>query len=364
MGTLQEFAHFIFELRHAMRAAGAASRDGGVSPPRQLLELIRLRAGPGKLAPEDYYRMRVCRCDRSFADKQGYLSPQAFGAIHRDRRWGVIADDKLLTYAVLMGQGLPVAEVHAILHPVRSFAGAVALRSQEALRAYLTTEAQYPFYAKPIQGIYSKDGLLIRSLDHARDTMVLGDGSEMPLHVFLRHCGENSRGFLFQELLHPHAAMAEICGDRLCTLRMIVLIDHQGPRLFSALWKIAVPGNMADNYWRKGNLLALLDKEHGTVTRCTTGLGPDLRVVERHPESGLPLAGFALPDWSAAVDLTLRAARAFPGLPVQAWDIAVTSRGPLPLEVNVFGSPFLPQIAADAGLLQGEFRTFIDTQRG
>jgi len=62
--------------------------------------------------------------------------------------------------------------------------------------------------------------------------------------------------------------------------------------------------------------------------------------------------------------LTLRAACAFPGLPVQAWDIAVTSRGPLPLEVNVFGSPFLPQIANDAGLLQGEFQTFIGAQKG
>ncbi|MEQ9608852.1 MAG: sugar-transfer associated ATP-grasp domain-containing protein [Kiloniellaceae bacterium] len=347
-----------------MRTAAAASRDGGVSPPRQLLELIRLRAGPGKLAPEDYYRMRVYRCDRSFADKRGYLSPQAFGAIHRDRRWGLIADDKLLTYAVLLAQGLPVPEVRAILHPVRNFAGAAALRSPEALSAYLTTEAQYPFYAKPIQGIYSKDGMLVRSLDSAGGTILLGDGSEMPLPAFLHHCGKNPRGFLFQELLHPHPAMAEICGDRLCTLRMIVLLDHQGPRLFTALWKIAVPGNMADNYWRKGNMLALLDKEHGTVLRCTTGLGPELRVVERHPASGLPLAGFSLPDWSDAVDLTLRAASAFPGLPVQAWDIALTSRGALPLEVNVFGSPFLPQIANDAGMLQGEFRAFIGAQKG
>ena len=144
---------------------------------------------------------------------------------------------------------------------------------------------------------------------------------------------------------------------------MIVLFDGSGPRLFCSLWKVATGGNMADNYWRKGNILALLDRERGTVQKCTTGLGPELQTVSHHPDTGKCLIGFAIPDWDAIVDLTKNAACAVPGLPVQAWDIAPTAKGPMALEVNVFGSSFLPQLAMGAGLYQGEFRAFMDAHR-
>jgi hypothetical protein len=46
-------------------------------------------------------------------------------------------------------------------------------------------------------------------------------------------------------------------------------------------------------------------------------------------------------------------------LPMQAWDIALTSRGPVLLEVNVNGGMRLPQLCAEAGLLRGEFAAFL-----
>jgi len=364
MQRFKEAARFVKELKQALPRAGEAVRDNGVSLPRQLYEMLRLRAGPGKLSPEDYYLMRIYRRHWTLEQKRRFISLPAFSVVKRDKRWGIVADDKLLTYALLRSQGFPVPRIHAIFHPSRSCAGASCLHSKEELRVWLTSEAPYPFFAKPIQGIYSKGTVLVEALEGARGMVRLGDGSEMPLEGFVALCCQKPKGFMFQELLHPHPAVAEVCGDRLCTVRMIVLLSDDSPRLLAALWKIAGAGNMADNYWREGNMLALLDRQSGTVERCTTGLGAGLREIERHPATGRALIGFTLPDWHDSVELALQAARAVPGLPVQAWDIAVTSKGPMPLEVNIFGSPFLPQIANDAGLLQGEFGAFMKAQRG
>jgi hypothetical protein len=55
----------------------------------------------------------------------------------------------------------------------------------------------------------------------------------------------------------------------------------------------------------------------------------------------------------------LRASQAFIGLKMQAWDVAITPDGPVPLEVNEVGSVFLPQIADQRGLDDPEFRQFI-----
>jgi hypothetical protein len=95
-----------------------------------------------------------------------------------------------------------------------------------------------------------------------------------------------------------------------------------------------------------------------------TGLGPDFRLVDNHPTTGLPLRGFQVPCYHEAVELTLRASRAFIGLKMQAWDVAITPEGPVPLEVNEVGSVFLPQIADQRGLDDPEFRRFIASAAG
>ena len=38
-------------------------------------------------------------------------------------------------------------------------------------------------------------------------------------------------------------------------------------------WKIPAPHNIADNFWRPGNLLAALDRHTGEVKRVTTNVG-------------------------------------------------------------------------------------------
>lgn len=354
---------FVRDLGRTLRSSSRAVGTEGVSLPRQFYELVRLRLGAGKLSPTDYYQMQLYRRDLTFAQKRQYISVAAMNAMAWDKRWGIVADDKLLAYSLLASQGIRVPEVQAIFHPVRSYGAVPALRSEEELEDYLIGRATYPFFSKPIQGIFSQNTLLVKAFDGASRTLLLGDGSSVPLREFTRQYAKRSKGYLMQELLHPHADIAALCGERLCTVRFIVLVDKQGPRVFRALWKIAAPQNMADNYWRPGNMLALLDMTTGAVQRCTSGFGPEMKVIERHPVSGQPLPGFTLPCWGEVVDLTLRAARTIPAIPIQAWDIALTSKGPMPLEVNIFGSPNLPQISAEAGLLQGEFRAFIEAQK-
>ena len=360
MGKLRSIWRYLGELRRALRQSPRALRDGGASIPRQLCELLLLRAGPGKLTPEDYYLMRVYRRGLSLAEKSKYISTPTMGAIARDRRWDLVAHDKLLTYGVLLGHGIRVPEILAVVHATRAFGNRPTLQSPAELEAYLTGQAPYPFFSKPVLGIYSKGSMLVEALDSARSSLLLGDGSSICLKDYVQQSFKRKSGYLIQELLHPHPEIAALVGDRVCTVRMMVLFDDGGPRLYRALWKIAALENIADNYWRKGNILCLLDNEDGTVRHCTTGLGPELREIDRHPATNAHLPGFAIPQWEELRHLTLRAART---MPVQAWDIAPTSKGPMALEVNVFGILFLPQVAEQSGLYQGEFCAFMEAHR-
>jgi hypothetical protein len=97
----------------------------------------------------------------------------------------------------------------------------------------------------------------------------------------------------------------------------------------------------------------------GRVGRPFTGLGRDIRHHDQHPDTGRTLTGATLPDWQQAVKLCLDVTATLPGIPMQAWDIALTSRGPVILEVNVNGGMRLPQLTRQGGLYTDEMREFL-----
>jgi hypothetical protein len=139
--------------------------------------------------------------------------------------------------------------------------------------------------------------------------------------------------------------------------------DHPPRRrraaILHALWKIPVGDHPADNFWRPGNLLAGLEAASGRVTRVIQGVGPERRELESHPDTGGRLQDLILPEWPALVALGLRAATALPGLRMQAWDIALTDRGPVLVEANIGGDFNLPQLAHGKGLMDERFGAFL-----
>jgi hypothetical protein len=208
--------------------------------------------------------------------------------------------------------------------------------------------------------MWGRDVHAIREYDRNKDRLILENGSAMDVEALIEGFRfRASHGVLFQELLRPHPTIANLCGARICSVRIVTLIDAAGPRLLSTLWKVATGASMADNYWEPGNLVAPVDPQTGRVGQTITGLGRDIRSVDQHPDTGQKLPGVVLPDWADAVSLCLRATASMPGIPMQAWDIALTDRGPVLLEVNVNGGMRLPQLVINTGLYRGHFKQFL-----
>jgi hypothetical protein len=169
---------------------------------------------------------------------------------------------------------------------------------------------RYPFFGKPVAGIRSIGVGAVERYDAGGDALVFMGGKTLGIDGFVKELeAYRKQGYLFQEMLRPHPEIAALCGARVSTVRLIVLIEHGEPAVFHALWKIPVGANPADNFWRPGNLLAGLDAAHGRVTRVIQGTGADQLELERHPDTEQPLVGAVLPDWTKVTELCLKAAR-------------------------------------------------------
>ncbi len=326
----------------------------------QLAEILRLGMGDGRISRQDYYYYRLYD-DGLYSpeEKRRFLSDDISYPITAKccdiYAWGT-ADDKLVAYTILGAHGAPVPETQAAYCLSGRNCGKVrTLGSVEELGRFLASEARYPLFAKPIGGIGSYGACRIEG--ESAGKIRFSDGTVLSVADFAARLDAQD-GYLFQTVLPPHPRLQEITGI-VSTVRLVVIIEDGRPQILHAIWKLPAGGNVADNFWRPGNILAEVDAETGIVRRAMRGFGPATEEIESHPDSGRPIRGVTLPHWPEVRSLCLDCAPIFIALRYQSWDIALCPEGPVIVEVNT-GSAFnLPQLATGRGLLTDRFRAFL-----
>jgi hypothetical protein len=324
-----------------------------------LREIVTLWCGPGRMTPKEYFYYRLYDERYTEAERRRFRGRAVQLRINRRTRsfpWALAAQDKLLFHAVMQGLGYPTPEILAVYHRSRASGRVPSLRSAAELAAFLRDGMRYPCFAKPVLGRFSHGAHAIMSVDRAGDALRLWDGRSTGIDEFAGILDRSAKdGYLFQAFREPHPAVAAVCGPRLATVRLVVTFRNSAPAVFRAVWKVPAGANIADNFWRPGNILCALDPASGTVRRAIRGYGPALEELETHPDSGARFLGFALPYWRELVALTLDAARSFTPLRLQSWDVAVCPDGPLLVELNAGGDYNLPQLATGQGVMDEAF---------
>lgn len=369
-----------------LRAARTIARERGKPVVSQLAEIARLRFGAGRISGSHYYQYGLYDDRLSFAEKQqfvawdwDYLSDRL-----NDPGWAELCDDKLLTYAALRGLGLPFPALRALYHPGgRTWGEVPAFAGEAALAAFLRSGMQYPVFGKPAHDRQGAGASALMGYDAASDELRLGGGGRMPVEQYVREVparawsgvvnrGSGWRGgYLFQEHVAPHPAIARLTGGRSGSIRFVVLLWPDGPRVHRAIGRAAVGRNVADNQGElTGNMRMGIDPGTGEVlqTNRTPWEPPPRRPIgtfgiqaDVHPDTGERITGFVFPRWQETVDLCLRAARCFPAIRCQSWDLAIGPDGPTIVELNMRGG--VQQLVSGFAFNDASLQEFLRTRR-
>jgi len=218
-------------------------------------------------------------------------------------------------------------------------------------------------FGKPVEGVRSLGSIGLRSCDPALRMLRRSDGRELAVDELIDAIvGNYADGYVFQSFVAPSAAIRALCGDRLSTVRFLTLQTPDGPIIARTAMKIPGGVNVADNFWRKGNLLAQIDPETGQLGRVVSGSGLEMIEVARHPETNMAFDAWTHPDWETMRQLALDGATTMRHVPMIGWDIADTASGPTIVEMNITPDCFLFQLVDGAGMLNGQFRDFVAYQ--
>lgn len=358
-------------LARTLSSLRSAARTARVSLLTLLAESTALRFGPGKLGVSEYLGFRLFSRHLSLAKKKQFLGWRVERLVQKKvnrREWSVVSSDKLLFYQVMRSLELPIPALHAVYHPDSRFTGSVPTSvDRDSVRDLICSVLPSPFFSKPIHGWHGRRACLVETVDRTKNCVRLGNGSSVAIEEYLdRWILPEVSGCLFQEALRPHPAMDTLTGGRLCTVRFVVLHNRGSASIHRAVLKLCAGTNMHDNFHHgnSGNLLGAIDLQTGELRRVVSGVGFGQREETAHPDTGKRFERLRLPDWHRVAELVENAARALPGFRLQSWDIALSARGPVILEMSVPADLDLVQHAYGYGVMDESLQRFVETDDG
>jgi Sugar-transfer associated ATP-grasp len=88
-----------------------------------------------------------------------------------------------------------------------------------------------------------------------------------------------------------------------------------------------------------GGMSSLIDLESGTLSAAAERAKHGLIMHDVHPDTGVQIRGRAVPNWAALKQHVLEVANQLPFICHVGWDIALTAKGPMFIEVNLRPNP-------------------------
>ena len=350
-------AHLFAALEGVPNSDIHANLRAALAAGRRVTALVReaaaLRYGEAKLAPQEYFYHRLWNPEMPMAEKRRFVGKVRQRDMHNacnSQAWYATAADKILWHTLMAGTALPVPEPLAVTQAGRQLRTTPTIADAKQLADFLRQPKLYPLFAKSAAGKYSLDVVSIEAYDHDTDAVILLGGERRTVQDVARSM-LGGAGFIIQRRLAPAPELAAVFGPRLWSVRLLVLVTRAAPLIHRAVAKIATGDNPADNFWRAGNMIGAIDVASGRITRAVRGTGMDQRVNEPHPDTMYPVVGTIIPDWEGLTERVREAAALFPGIRTQSWDVALSDRGPVLLEVNYGGDLNLGQLAHGKGAL-------------
>jgi len=290
--------------------------------------------------PFQYYRFDFYKqtCPYTVEEMKNYiplyfLHHLYFPYSYKD--YGVLCEDKLLTYAMLKAYEVPQPALlfcydHNEFYDVANNAITVA-----DVNALINTSIATTLFVKPRFGsegkgigIFNKQGSCFTDEHHTKlDTAFFENGT----HTQSIKGRDKSGFYIVQEGLSQHEELNAIYPHAVNTFRIITECVNGEAKILYCVLRLGSGGRQIDNA-SAGGIFVRVDLETGALYESAQAF--DQSTCSKHPDTGFVFKDMKLETWEVTKAFTLATARKFREIRYLGWDIAFTKNGPSVIEFN------------------------------
>lgn len=262
------------------------------------------------------------------------------------QQWEPILKNKSIFYRYCMALDIPIPKLYAVFF--KNAAGwtcnGTILKNRNDWEEFLKTQLPQEFVIKPARGALGRDiQIFTRTKNSFTDAF---QNPKLPNDIY-NEMLKNQRydNFIIQQKLKNHREIFRLTAtDHLQTMRIITFVDDNAqPHILRAHIKLIIGQNVIDNFenGRTGNIQVVASTSTGRLKNAITMTqnGRGTKTIKTHPKTKKTFKGFQLPLWPQTRTLIEKTAMKF--LPVRTigWDVAITPKGPVILEGNIWWNP-------------------------
>lgn len=282
--------------------------------------------------PLHYFRYELYRRDKVVSEDQllDYVPEYFFYDLYLPQynrtKYTALTDDKnvsaLIFNAIKVRQPLTICRLvnGSFLDEANNSMG-----TDEVLKTLKGVSRHERVFVKPA---YGSGGSGIIIFHHQTDGYRSSSGELLDGH-FLENVARRG-DFIVQWGVEQQEDLAAVYPHSLNTFRIATEKKEGKARLLCATLRMGRNGSQVDN-GSQGGIMAAIDLRTGTtlVARSET-----CESFATHPDTGFSFREWRVPEWKAVMEFTLDCARRFPFSGFLGWDIAISSCGPIVVEVN------------------------------
>jgi len=166
---------------------------------------------------------------------------------------------------------------------------------------------------------------------------------------FLERIGKD-KDYIIQQGIHQHPEISDIYPESINTIRIITEYTNDDVHVPCAMMRLGRGKNEIDNASAGGIFLKI---ETGNGKLGDYAMSYDGEKIFCHPDTQFVFQHFQIPLWDEILRFATESARKLPFFTHLAWDIALTDKGPLAIEVNL--SPGITGLQISSGGLREVF---------
>lgn len=299
-----------------------------------LLDFLKLRH-KASVSKEEYMKYQLYDAEPSF--RETFLSSAKswqVWAVLNPEHYACMARDKYMSHCLLTKSNIPTSSLYLYYNPQLASNTDCQAYNYEGVVSILQNKQVTECVIKLSQDSAHGEGVIVcHKIDFDNDTCRIQryDGTYTNLKDILA-----DSPLLFESLIKQNAQFSAFNSSSVNTIRMMTaLYPNNTVQLFAAFIKIGRSGSDVDNAGAGGNVDVAVDIESGRLYNAIEfNSWQDIVKIHKHPDSNAQIEGEYINNWKKIVSQVSDYQARIPQLKVIGWDVALTDKGPVIIEIN------------------------------
>lgn len=329
------------KLQRTMSLIKLESKRQGRSTVDIIIEMMRLYL-KNSIGPNYYLQAGMADKNMSWEYKCSHISDKDYHAALdklNPRPYRKITQHKLSEKSFLQFSHIPCAKFIGFLEPIKGFdIDGKSLTNEEQLSALLGRYVGQTICIKIPEG-FGGEGFFagtVLSDDSIVTVKALNEEHALTISQVLDRYRQviATEGLLFESFIEQHESFAQFNPSSVNTLRVWVLQTGDEVEVIGTYIRIGREGNLTDN-GGGGGIMCPVNLETGVLEKGLTTSTPFRDEFEQHPDHQAQIYGVKLPFWDDILVCAVTTLKKLPYTKFIGLDLAMTTTGPLIIEVNV-----------------------------